>query len=101
MIYHYPPTVTEEAIEYAPIQGVIPPRTHPGYHKDKANPWRQISDWEPCSKRLVHMRPRECGRALLTYYCRCEGCPLYKKMLNVADCDGCEHAVTDKPPVTH
>lgn len=99
MIYHFPPTVTDNAIEYAPIQGVIPPRTHIGYRKDKANPWRQISEWEPCSKRVADMRPRACGRALISYTCMCEGCPLYKHMLGPVDCDGCKHTVN--PTVTH
>jgi hypothetical protein len=93
MIYHFPPTVTADAIEYAPIKGVSPPKVHIGYKRDPQNPWRQINEWEPCSKREAHMRPRECGRALITYYCQNTDCPLFKRILNPADCGLCNHAV--------
>ena len=91
-IYHYPPIVSPDSIEYVPIQGAIPPRLHPGYVADKANAWRQVSEWEPCSHRQIDVRERKCGAAFLTMLCQCEGCPLNKRIVTMNDCEGCPHA---------
>ncbi len=91
-IYHYPPTLTADAIVYDSIGGVIPPPAHPGYVRDDANLWRQNSEWEPCSKRIITMKPRKCGRAILTMSCGHGGCPRHKRLVAPHDCDGCEHA---------
>lgn len=92
MIYHYPPTLTPDAIEYAPMQGAAPPPAHVGYRIDPLNPWRQTSEWRPCSARQVGMRPRKCGRALLTMICNCERCPLKGRIIKPDDCEDCDNA---------
>jgi hypothetical protein len=92
MIYFYPPVLTDAAIEYTPVKGVLPPSAHPGYRIDPDNRWRQISEWRPCNARQVGMRARKCGRALLTMYCGCNDCPLKGRIINSDDCEDCKHA---------
>jgi len=97
MIYFYPPALTDEAIEYTPVKGVLPPSEHVGFRKDPKNPWRQISEWRPCWARQIGMRARHCGRALLTMYCGCDGCPLKGRIIKPDDCEDCDHAHTQGP----
>lgn len=91
-MYHYPPKVEGDTIEYAPIKGLVPPPTHVGYVRDPANLWRQTSEWRPCADRNLSMRPRKCGRALITMYCQCRACPLFGRIVKPDDCEDCDHA---------
>lgn len=93
MIYSYPPVLTKNAIEYAPlVPEAAPPKLHAGYQRDPQNLWRQVSEWRACSARKIKMQPRPCGRALLTMFCECEGCPLLGRILRPDDCEECGHA---------
>ena len=87
------PTISVESVTYEPVPGLQPPSSHPGYVRDKTNPWRQVSEWNECRHRQITARQRgQCGRALITKLCQCDECPLKGMIVKPENCDFCEYA---------
>lgn len=88
--YDFPPQVSGDSLTVTGV-AALPPAAPSGYERDPENPWVFNSLWEPCDQREMKLWSKPCGAPGVTMICRCEGCPLFKRIVKDEDCYYCEY----------